>query len=77
MILTFKIDFAPGFTARKEVVIEQVENFIGISEMFATFKDLRILCHLGDLLDILKTWISSISKTYPGLNGPKEKTCTW
>lgn len=55
MILTFKIDFAPGFTARKEVVIEQVENFIGISEMFATFKDLRILCHLGDLLDILKT----------------------
>lgn len=76
MILTFKIDFAPGFTARKEVVIEQVENFIGISEMFATFKDLRILCHLGDLLDILKTCITSISKTYPGLNGPKEKTCT-
>lgn len=55
MILTLKIDFAPGFTARKEVVIEQVENFIGISEMFATFKDLRILCHLDDLLDILKT----------------------
>ena len=55
MILTLKIDFAPGFTARKEVVIEQVENFIGISEMFATFKDLRILCHLGDLIDILKT----------------------
>ena len=55
MILTLKIDFAPGFTASKEVVIEQVQNFIGISEMFATFKDLRILCHLGDLIDILKT----------------------
>ena len=52
MILTLKTDFAPGFTARKEVVIEQVENFIGISEMFATFKDLRILCHLIYLKNI-------------------------
>ena len=45
MMLALKIDSPAGFTASKEVVIEQVENFIVVSEIFSTFNNLRILCH--------------------------------
>ena len=45
IMLALKIGFPPGFTASKEAVIEQVENFIGVSKI----SPLREKCSYAEL----------------------------
>ena len=42
-MLALKIDFQPGFTPSKEIVIGHVENFIGVSEMFTKIWESHVI----------------------------------